>query len=68
MCYGDVFERNVELGSPSDKVVADALRDGFSLRDEFGGVELGDDCFENFVADGGKNALVVVEAEGLEVG
>lgn len=62
---GDVFEGDVELGGAPDEVRADALRDGFSLGDELGGVELGDDCFEDFVADGGEDALVVVEAEGL---
>lgn len=63
---GDVFEGDVELGGAFDQVGAYAGGDGFSLRDQFGGVELGDDGFEDFVADGGEDALVVVEAEGLE--
>ena len=29
---------------------------------------MGDDGFEDFVADGGEDALVVVEAEGLDLG
>jgi hypothetical protein len=36
------------------------LGDGFSLGDEFGGVELGDDGFEDFVADGGEDSFVVI--------
>ena len=65
---GDVFERDVELGGAFQEVGADAGGDGFALRDQFGGVELGDDGFEDFVADGGEDALVVVEAEGLGLG
>lgn len=65
MCDGDVLEGNVELGGALEEVGADAGADGFALGDEFGGVELGDDGFEDFVTDGGKDALVVVEAEGL---
>ena len=68
MRNGDVFERNVELGGAFQEVRADAGGDGFPLRDQFGGVELGDDGFEDFVADGGEDALVVVEAERLDLG
>ena len=62
---GDIFEGNVEFGSALEKVCAYAGGDRFSLRDQFGGVELGDDGFEDFVADGGENALIVVETERL---
>ena len=65
---GDVLERDVELGGAADEVGADACGDGLALRDELGGVELGDDGFEDFVADGREDALVVVEAEALEGG
>lgn len=57
---GDVLERDVELRRPFQQVGADAVRDSFALCDQLGGVELGDDCFEHFVADGGEDALVVV--------
>ena len=60
-----VFESNVELGGAKGQVGADAVRHGFALGDELGGVELGDDGFEHFVADGGEHALVVVLAEIL---
>lgn len=40
----------------------------FTLRDELGGVELGDDRLEDFVPDGGKNTLVVVETKRLRSG
>lgn len=62
----DVFEGNVEFRGAFEEVRAYAGGDGFSLRDQFGGVELGDDGFEDFVADGGEDALVVVETEGLD--
>ena len=68
MGNGDVLEGDVELGGALEEVGADAGGDGFALGDEFGGVELGDDGFEDFVADGGQDALVVVEAEGLSWG
>ena len=65
---GDVLERDVELGGAAEEVGPDAGGDGLALRDEFGGVELGDDGFEDFVADGGEDALVVVETEVLKGG
>jgi hypothetical protein len=61
----DVFESDVELRGAFEEVGADAGGDGFALGYEFCGVELGDDGFEDFVADGGEDALVVVEAEVL---
>lgn len=65
MGYGDVFEGDVEFRGSFEEVGSDAGGDGFSLGDEFGGVELGDDGFENFITDGGEDALVVVEAKRL---
>ena len=65
---GDVFEGDIELRGALEQVGAYAGGDGFSLRDQFGGVELGDDGLEDFVADGGEDALIVVETEGLERG
>ena len=64
----DVFEGNVEFRGAFEEVGADSGGDGFALGYQFGGVELGDDGFEDFVADGGEDAFVVVEAEGLSVG
>jgi hypothetical protein len=59
----DVFEGDIEFGGSAGQVGADALGDGFTLGDEFGGVELGDDGFEDFVADGGEDSFVVVLAK-----
>lgn len=64
---GDVFEGDVEFLGAAEEIGADTVGDGFALGDEFGGVELGDDGFEDFVADGGEDAFVVVEAEGLKM-
>jgi hypothetical protein len=47
------------------EIGADAVGDSFALRDEFGGVELGHDGFEDFVANGGENSFVVVLTEIL---
>jgi hypothetical protein len=65
VCDGHVFEGDVELVGALEQVGANSVADGFALRDEFCGVELGDDGFEDFVANGGEDALVVVEAEIL---
>jgi hypothetical protein len=64
---GDVLEGNVELGGATRQVAADALGDGLALGDELGGVELGDDGLEDFVADGGEDSFVIVCAEILRV-
>lgn len=61
----DILEGNVEFRRTLEQVGADACGHGFSLRDELGGVELGDYGFEDFIADGGQDTLIVVEAEGL---
>ena len=65
---GDVFEGDVEFGSASEEVGAYAGGDGLPLRDQFGSVELSDNGFEDFVADGWEDALVVVETEALQGG
>lgn len=62
---GDVFEGNVELAGALHEVGADAVGNGFTLGDEFGGVELGHDGFEYFVADGGEDSFIVVGSVGL---
>lgn len=62
---GNVLERNIELGGALDEVGPDTLRDGLALGNKLGGIELGDDGLENFVADGGENTLVVILAEVL---
>jgi len=41
------------------------LRDGLTLSDEFGGIKLSDDGFEDFVTDGRKDTFIVVLAEIL---
>lgn len=62
---GHVLEGDVELRGALRQVRLDALRDGLSLGDELGGVELCDDRLQDFVADGGEDTLVVVGAEVL---
>lgn len=63
---GDIFEGNVELGSAAGKVALDALRDSLTLGDELSSVELGHNSLEDFVADGGEDTLIVVDAEVLQ--
>lgn len=65
MCDGNVFEGNIEFLGAAEEVITDAVGDGLTLGDEFCGVELSDDGFEDFVADGGQNTLIVVGAEVL---
>ena len=48
-----------------EQVCTDALRDSLTLGDEFGGVKLGDDSFEDFVTDRRKDTFIVVLAEIL---
>ena len=64
---GDILEGNVELGSTAEEVGADAVGDGFTLGDEFGGIELGDDGLEDLVSDRGEYTLIVVLTEVLEM-
>ena len=65
MCDGNVLESDVEFLRAAQQVGADPVADCFALGDELGGVELSDDGFEDFVADGRQDALVVVLAEVL---
>jgi hypothetical protein len=65
VCDGDVFEGNVELVGALEQIGPDTVGDGLSLGDEFCGIELCNDGFQDFVTDGGENTLVVVETEIL---
>jgi hypothetical protein len=57
---GNILEGDVELSGTLHKVGTDAVGDSFTLRDEFGGVELGHDCLQDFVTDGGEDTLIVI--------
>jgi hypothetical protein len=65
---GDILEGDVELGSTSKEVGTDAVGDGFTLGDEFGGIELGDDGLEDFVSDRREDTLIVILTEVLRHG
>ena len=60
MSDADVFEGDVEFFGALEEFGPDAGGDLFSLGNQFGSVELGDDGFENFVSDGGEDSLIVV--------
>ena len=62
---GDVLKSDVELLSTLEKVGADAVAYSLTLRDKLGGIELGDDGFEDFVSNRWKNTLVVILSEIL---
>ena len=62
---GDIFQGDVELCGSLHEVCADAVGDGFTLGDQLGGIELGDDGLEDFVSDGGQDTLIVVDTVGL---
>lgn len=57
---GNVLQGDVELGGTLEKVCTDAVGDGFTLGDELGGVELGDDSLQDFVSDGREDTFVVI--------
>lgn len=63
---GNVLESDVELGGALEELGADAGGNLFTLGDELGGVELGDNGLEDLVSDGGEDSLVVVLSEVLE--
>lgn len=60
-----ILESDVEFLCTLEKIGADPVADCFTLGNELGGVELGDDGFEDFVANGGENTLVVILAKIL---
>lgn len=62
---GDVLQGDVELGGALQEIGADTVGDGFTLGDQLGGIELGDDSLEDFVSDGGENTLIIVGTVGL---
>ncbi len=62
---GDIFKGDIEFLGALEEVGADSVADGFTLGDEFCGVELGNNGFQYFVTNGGKNSFVVVLAEIL---
>lgn len=66
MCDGNVFEGDVEFLSTTHEIGTDAVRDGLTLGDEFCGIELGDNGFEDFVSDGREDTFVVVLSKRLE--
>lgn len=64
---GDILKGDVEFGGAAEEVGANAVGDGFTLGDEFGSIELGDDGLENFVSDRGEDTLVVILTEVLYI-
>jgi hypothetical protein len=57
---GNILQGDVELGCALHQVGLNSSRDGFSLGDELGGVELSHDGFEDFIANGWKHTLIVI--------
>jgi hypothetical protein len=64
----DVLEGDVEFLCAFKEVCTDAVGHGFTLGDEFGGIKLSNDGFENFIPYGGEDALIVVCTKGLFIG
>jgi hypothetical protein len=64
---GAILEGDVELGGAAEEIGTDAVGDGFTLGDEFGGIELCDDGLEDFVSDRREDTLIVILAEVLEI-
>ena len=57
-----ILQGNVELGRAFQQVAADAVRDGLSLCDEFGGVKLGHDGLEDLISDGWEDSFIVIRS------
>jgi hypothetical protein len=64
---GYIFQGDVELLRTLQQIASNSIGDGLSLGDELGGVELGDDGFEDFVSDGGQDSFVVVLTQILPI-
>jgi hypothetical protein len=62
-----ILEGDVELGGAAEEVGTDTVGDSFTLGDEFGGIELCDDGLEDFVSDRGKNTLIIILTEVLDM-
>ena len=65
MCDGDVFQCNVKFLGTLEEVCSDSVADCLTLSDQFRGIELGNDRFEDFVSDGREDSLIVVLTEIL---
>jgi len=65
MCDGDIFEGDVEFCGAAEEIGPYPVRDGFSLCNELGGIELRYDGLEDFVTNRGEDTLVVVLTEVL---
>ena len=65
MCDRDIFEGDIEFLSPLKEISSDTVADGLTLSDELGGVELGYDGFENFIANGWEDTLIVILSKTL---
>lgn len=63
MGNGDIFKGNVKLGGALEKLSPDAVGNLLSLGDKLSCIELGDNCFKDFVANGRKYTLVIVLTE-----
>jgi hypothetical protein len=66
VCNGNILQSDVELLGSLEQVGTDSVADSFTLCDQLGGVELGDDSFEDFVSDGREDTLIVILAETLK--
>lgn len=62
---GHILESDVELLSALQQVRSYSVGDGFSLCDELGSIELGDDGLEDFISNGGQHTLIVIRAKIL---
>ena len=61
----DIFKSDVELLGTLEEISSDAVADGLTLSDKFGGVKLSYYGFKDFVANGWKDTLIVILSEAL---
>lgn len=63
MGYRYILQSDVELRCPPQKVCSNPSGNRLPLGDEFGSIELGDNGFEDFIADRRKNTFIVIKSE-----
>jgi hypothetical protein len=61
----DIFKSDVELLGTLEEISSDAVADGLTLSDKLSSVELSYDGFEDFVANGWKDTLIIILSEAL---
>lgn len=66
VCNSNIIKQNVKILGTAHKALTDEGRDRGTISEELVSIELCDDSFQNLIANGGENLLVVFETEILD--